>query len=344
MPLLRASSPHGHRPLSTGQVMRLVIMATLPGAAALTWFFGWGVPVNLFLAVAAALLTEAAILRLRGRPLRLYLTDSSAMVTGVLLGLALPPFLPWWMTVIGAAFAIAFGKQLYGGIGYNPFNPAMLGYVVLLISFPVEMTTWAAPLGGDGAGLGDALQAIFVTGAAPDAFTGATPLDAFKHRSGLTTAEWWADSGLGGTFAARGWEWVNGAFLAGGLYLIWRRIFTWHAPGAMLLTLAALALLFQDGGSSSGHGGVLLHLFSGATMLGAFFILTDPVSSATSTRGRVVFGIGAGILLFCIRAFGNYPDAVAFAVLLMNLAAPLIDHYTKPRVYGHGAAPRGGAS
>lgn len=347
MSLLVASSPHGHRPLDTGQVMRSVVLATLPGALAQTWWFGAGVPINVALAVAAAVLAEAAILALRRRPVGLYLRDSSAIVTGVLLGLALPPFLPWWMTVLGAGFAIVFGKQLYGGIGYNPFNPAMLGYVVLLISFPVEMTTWAAPLAGQGAGPLEAAGSIFLGGGAPDGFTGATPLDAFRHRGGQTSAEWWLASGLAGHLAARGWEWVNAGYLLGGLLLIRRGLFTWHAPGAMLGALALLAVLFQDGGSSQGHGGVLLHLLSGATMLGAFFILTDPVSSATSTRGRLVFGAGAGILLFCIRAFGNYPDAVAFAVLLMNLAAPLIDHYTRPRAYGHGTprapGPDGGA-
>ena len=335
MAVLIASSPHARRALDTGQVMRQVVFATLPGLLALIWWFGWGVAVNVLLAVAAALATEAALLAARGRPLGFYLRDSSAILTGVLLGLSLPPFLPWWMTVLGAGFAISFGKQLYGGIGYNPFNPAMLGYVVLLISFPVEMTRWAAPLAGAGAGPLEALGAIFGASGAVDAFTGATPLDSFKYRDGLTAAEWWASSGLRGSFAAAGWEWVNAAFLAGGAYLLWRRIFTWHAPLSMLITLALLSFVFWDGGSSEGHGSPALHLFSGATMFGAFFIITDPVSSATSNRGRVVFGIGVGVLLYAIRAFGNYPDAVAFAVLLMNLAAPFIDHYTRPRSYGH---------
>lgn len=335
MAVLVASSPHARRPLDTGQIMRMVVLATAPGLLMMIWWFGWGVAINVLLAVTAALATEAALLALRGRPLWLYLRDSSAIVTGVLLGLSLPPFLPWWMTVLGASFAISFGKQLYGGIGYNPFNPAMVGYVVLLISFPVEMTRWALPLAGAGAGPLEAANAIFATSAAVDAFTGATPLDAFKYRDGLTAEEWWAASNLRGTFAAAGWEWVNLAFLAGGVWLLWRRIFTWHAPISMLVTLAVLSLVFWDGGSSSSHGSPMLHLFSGATMFGAFFIVTDPVSSATSNRGRVVFGIGVGVLLYMIRAFGNYPDAIAFAVLLMNLAAPFIDHYTRPRSYGH---------
>jgi electron transport complex protein RnfD len=315
--------------------MRTVVLATVPGALALTAFFGWGVLVNVALAVIGAVGAEAAMLALRGRPLGFYLKDSSAIVTGVLLGLALPPLLPAWMTVLGAAFAIAFGKQLYGGLGYNPFNPAMVGYVVLLISFPVEMTRWApADLLG-GPSLGETLAIQFGGAPVPDAFTGATPLDAFKHRGALTTEEWRATTDTAGWLAGAGWEWVNLAFLAGGLWLIRRRAFGWQAPGAMLATLAVLSVVFWDGGSSEGHGSPVHHLLNGATMFGAFFILTDPVSSATSNRGRIVFGIAAGALLFAIRAAGNYPDAVAFAVLLVNLAAPLIDHYTIPRAYGH---------
>jgi electron transport complex protein RnfD len=313
--------------------MRSLLLACIPGLAALTWFFGWGAPLNVVLAVVAAVATEAVILRLRERPVAATVRDSSAIVTGVLLGLALPPLLPWWMTMLGASFAIVFGKQLYGGIGQNPFNPAMLGYVVLLISFPAEMSTWA-PAGAGAAPL-ETLRITFSGTPVPDALTGATPLDSFKFRDGLTNEEWRTASGLAGSVAGRGWEWVNLAFLVGGLWMLRLGLFTWHAPLAMLATLTFLALCFWDGGSAASHGSPLLHLFSGATMFGAFFILTDPVSSATSLRGRLLFGAGAGLLVYVIRAFGNYPDAVAFAVLLMNLAAPFIDQYTKPRTYGH---------
>ncbi|MEE4299486.1 MAG: RnfABCDGE type electron transport complex subunit D [Pseudomonadales bacterium] len=339
---LVVSSPHAHRPLSTGRVMRTVILACAPGLLALVWFFGWGVVVTTALCVAGAVATEAVFLRLRARPVATVLQDSSAILTGVLLGLALPPLLPWWMTVLGAAFAISFGKQLYGGIGQNPFNPAMLGYVVLLISFPAEMSSWAPA--GDPVGPGSALVQIFGGGPVPDALTGATPLDDFKYRGALTTEEWRVQSGLGGDFAGVGWEWVNLAFLAGGLWMLQRRLFSWHAPVAMLASLAVLSLLFWDGGSSASHGSPIHHLFSGATMFGAFFIVTDPVSSATSQRGRLIFGAGVGVLVYVIRAFGNYPDAVAFGVLLMNLAAPFIDQYTKTRTYGHAAQRSGDTS
>ena len=335
---LVVSSPHAHGPASTTRVMTQVMLATIPGALALVWFFGAGVILNVLLACTGAAAAEALMLALRGRPVVRSLTDGSAVLTGLLLALALPPVLPAWLPLLGASFAIVFGKHLYGGIGQNPFNPAMLGYVVLLVSFPLEMTTWA-PAGG-GASLTEALATSFGGGVVPDAFSGPTPLDDFKHRAGLTVQEWKASSSAAGTLAGAGWEWVNLAFAAGGLWMLRQRLFTWHAPVAMLAALSVLALLFWDGGSSASRGSPVLHLLSGATMFGAFFIVTDPVSCATSTRGKLVFGAGVGVLLYVIRAWGNYPDAIAFAVLLMNLAAPFIDHYTRPRVYGHGTKRR----
>lgn len=328
------------RRAGTTGLMLQVVLATLPGLAAMLLCFGAGVLLTLSLAVLGAVLAEALGLSLRGRSIRLGLGDGSAIVTGWLLGLSLPPLLPAELTLLGAGLAILLGKHVYGGLGQNPFNPAMVGYAILLVSFPVAMTTWVATpafLNTGAPGLGDASAVIFA-GASPDAFTGPTPLDDFKHREGLTAAEWHAVSGLGGRFAGQGWEWVNLGFLAGGLYLLARRLFTWHAPLGMLGALTICAALFWDGGSSSSPGSPLFHLLGGATMLGAFFIVTDPVSGAATPRGRLIFGIGVGILVYVIRAFGGYPDAVAFAVLLMNAAAPLIDLGTRPRVYGHAAA------
>lgn len=325
------------RRAGTTRLMLQVVLATLPGLAALVTFFGVGVLLTVVLAVLGAVIAEAFGLWLRGRSIRLGLGDGSAIVTGLLLGLALPPLLPASLTLLGSGLAILLGKHVYGGLGQNPFNPAMVGYAILLVSFPVEMTTWAAPpqlLAEGAAGLLEA-SAIIFAGASPDAFTGPTPLDDFKHREGLTALEWHAASGLGGRFAGQGWEWVNLGFLAGGLYLLRRRLFSWHAPLGMLAALAFCAALFWDGGSSSSPGSPLFHLLGGATMLGAFFIVTEPVSGAASPRGRLVFGIGVGVLVYVIRAFGGYPDAVAFAVLLMNAAAPAIDAWTRPRTYGH---------
>ncbi len=337
MALLRVTSPHAHGPMSTAQVMQQLLLALIPGVLALVWFFGFGVLSNIILASVFSLGLEAIALKLRKRPVGFYLADCSAVVTAVLLAIALPPASPWWMILTGCLFAIIIAKQLYGGLGYNPFNPAMAGYVVLLISFPLEMTTWLAPAGSfDGSLIGpvDAFMRSFEIGSS-DAVTMATPLDILKQNNALTSAELWAANPQFGRFGGVGWEWANAGFLVGGLWLLYRRIFTWHAPVSMLLSLAFLALLFEDGGTSGSHGSVQFHLFSGATMLGAFFIVTDPVTSAVSNRGRIVYGVLIGIMLYLIRVLGNYPDAIAFAVLLANFAAPFIDHYTQPRTYGH---------
>lgn len=335
MALLRITSPHAHGPMTTSRVMQNVLLATIPGVIVLTHFFGFGVLVNIAWAALLALAFEALALSLRKRPLGFYLGDYSALVTAVLLGIALPPYSPWWLIAVGIASAILLAKHLYGGMGYNPFNPAMVGYVVLLISFPVQMTSWAPPRGaGELPGLLEALQACF-SPASYDGLTMATPLDVLKQNNSLLVEDLWQQNVQFGRWAGLGWEWVNLAFLAGGLWLLYQRIYTWHAPVAMLATLALMSALFYDGGSSNSGGSPLFHLLSGATMFGAFFIITDPVSSAVSNRGRLVFGALIGILVYLIRVFGNYPDAVAFAVLIMNLAAPFIDQYTQPRTYGH---------
>jgi electron transport complex protein RnfD len=338
MPLMKVSSPHAHGPMSTPKVMRLVLLATVPGLFTLTWFFGFGTLINVLWASLSALGFEALALKLRKRPIGFYLNDGSALVTAFLLGIALPPASPLWMIIVGTGFAILIAKQLYGGMGYNPFNPAMAAYVFLLISFPVAMTTWLAPQGISGELLGplDALlRSVGMFNGNIDGLTTATPLDVLKQNDSLILSDLWAQTPQFGRWAGIGWEWVNGAFLAGGLYLMYRRVFTWHAPISMLLALSLMSLLFFDGGSSASGGSPLFHLFSGATMFGAFFIVTDPVSSAVSNKGRIIYGALIGVLIYLIRHWGNYPDAVAFAVLLMNFAAPFIDHYTQPRTYGH---------
>lgn len=334
MTLIRISSPHAHGSNSTASVMRMVLIATVPGVMVLTWFFGFGTLVNILWASVVALACEALALTLRRKPLGFYLRDYSALVTATLLGIALPPYAPWWLIALGVASAILMAKHLYGGLGYNPFNPAMVGYVVLLISFPIQMTSWAPPRGlGEVPGLLQALQACFLP-AQYDAVTMATPLDIVRQNSSLLMEDLWREPQFG-RWAGIGWEWANLAFLAGGLWLLKRRVFSWHAPLAMLGSLGLMAALFYDGGSSASGGSPLFHLLSGATMFGAFFIVTDPVSSAVSVRGRLIFGALIGALVYLIRVWGNYPDAVAFAVLIANFAAPFIDHYSQPRSYGH---------
>lgn len=342
MSLMRITSPHAHNTQSTGDVMRLVVLATLPGIAALTLAFGWGTLVNIVLACVFGLALEAAALWFRKRPIAFYLNDYSAIVTAVLLAIALPPYAPWWLILTGMLFSIIIAKHLYGGMGYNPFNPAMVGYVVLLISFPVQMTSWAAPIEllSDAAskpGIIDTLLISlgFIDLPAIDGFTMATPLDLVRQNNALMVDDLTAQYSQFGRWGGTGWEWANIAFLAGGLFLLYRKIYTWHAPVSMLAALFLLSAIFYDGGSSASIGTPLFQLLSGATMLGAWFIVTDPVSSAVSNKGRIIYGAGIGLLIFVIRKWGNYPDSVAFAVLLMNFAAPLIDHYTQPKTYGH---------
>ena len=318
--------------------MLLVVAACLPGTLTLTWLFGVGTLINLIWASVVAIVVEAAILKIRQRPLAFYLRDGSALLTAVLLALALPPYAPWWLTLVAVGFAIVFGKQLYGGLGQNPFNPAMLGYVVVLISFPFEMTSWPAP---HSVGMLEGLQQILGIAALPDGWSQATALDSLKINKSLTMEELWAANPAFGSIGGTAVEWVNAAFLLGGLFLLHKRIISWHAPVGMLAALAVMSLLFWNGSGSDSNGSPLFHLFTGATMLGAFFIVTDPVSGATSNLGRVIFGAGVGILVYIIRTWGGYPDGVAFAVLLMNLTAPTIDYYSRPRTYGQSKPERG---
>lgn len=320
--------------MSTAGIMQTVLVATLPGVIALTWFFGPGTLINIAVGGALALAFEAGALALRDRSPAPYLKDYSILVTSTLLCIALPPYSPWWLIATGIFSSVILGKHVFGGLGYNPFNPAMVGYVILLISFPLQMSTWQAPRGlGEIPGMMDALTAL-VSPATYDAVTMATPLDVLRQNQGLLMADLQAQKPQFGLWAGVGWEWVNIAFLVGGVWLLYKRIFTWHAPVALLVALGVCAAIGFDSGSSESGGSPLLHWLSGATMFGAFFIITDPVSSAVSNKGRLIFGALIGVLIYLIRVHGNYPDAVAFAVLILNFAAPLIDQYTQPAVYG----------
>ena len=342
MPLHTPSSPHVHSGITVTTVMLRVLLALVPGIAVYIWLFGTGVLINITLAIVFALGAEAVMLKLRGRPLQPFLSDGSAVVTAVLFALTLPPLAPWWLSFIGILFAIVVGKHLFGGLGHNLFNPAMLGYVMLLISFPREMTMWAPPLSLSAHPLGfaDTLAYVFLGhlpgGLGLDAVTMATPLDHLKTEVSRNHELSAAMSGnpLFGALAGKGWEWLALAYLAGGLWLIKQRIIGWQIPAAMLGALALMAAIFYAIDSER-YASPLFHLLSGGALLGAFFIATDPVTAATTPRGRLYYGAGIGVLVYVIRTWGGYPDAVAFAVLLMNIAAPTLDHYTQPRVFGH---------
>lgn len=342
------TSPHMYHRLNTSQVMLRVIYAAIPGFLALCYFFGWGYLINAVLCASFCLGSEALILKLRKRPVILTLKDNSALLTAVLLALALPPYAPWWVAACASTFAIIITKQLYGGLGLNPFNPAMAGYALVLVSFPLQMTTtwgtafYTLPADITAPSLGDAFNIIFQGQQLVDGYTMATPLDTYKNLVAVQTANDIFELPTFQPWVAAGWEWVSLCYLAGGLYLIYRRLITWHTPVSMLLSLSLCALIF--GYDPDQNVPIHLHLLGGATLLGAFFIATDPVSSTTSTRGKLVFGAGIGVLTYTIRTWGTYPDAVAFAVLLMNFAAPFIDHYTQPRSYGHAKAKHGRAT
>lgn len=344
-----ASSPYTHNHRQTSRIMMLVVIAALPGIVVQSWFFGWGTVIQLLLAIFTALLAESLVLRLRKQNIPRTLADNSALLTGLLLAISIPPFSPWWMVVLGTVFAVIIAKQLYGGLGQNPFNPAMIGYVVLLISFPVQMTSWLPPhdIAATTPGMMDAVQIIFTGHTVAgqdinalrigiDGISQATPLDTFKtaRHAGQPVEQIMSSAIYHGALAGIGWQWVNVAYLVGGLFLLWQKAIRWHIPVSFLVSLTVCATLgwwlHPDNVVSP-----QMHLLSGATMLGAFFILTDPVTASTTNRGRLIFGALAGLLVWLIRSFGGYPDGVAFAVLLANITVPLIDYYTRPRVYGH---------
>jgi electron transport complex, RnfABCDGE type, D subunit len=279
-----ASSPYTHNHRQTSRIMLLVLLATVPGIAVQTWFFGWGTLVQIVLAALTAWAAEAAIVRLRKQNITQSLADNSALLTGLLLAVSLPSMAPWWMVVLGTAFAVIIAKQLYGGLGHNPFNPAMIGYVVLLISFPVQMTSWLPPqdIAVTTPDFLDTLQIIFsghtATGAdinslrmGVDGISQATPLDTFKTslHAGHSVNEILQSSIYHGALAGIGWQWVNVAYLVGGLFLLWQKTIRWHIPVSFLLTLgvcSTLGWIFSPETLASPQ----MHILSGATMLGAF--------------------------------------------------------------------------
>lgn len=323
------SSPRLMLTTPTKTVMVSVIMALMTGIMAQIWHGGPWVLIQCGLAAITALTAEATALILRGRPALPALMDGSAMVTAILLGLSVPCLAPWWIITLGTLFAILLGKQVYGGLGHNPFNPAMVGYTILLISFPRQMTDW--PVGH--IPLDAVFRAILQGGEnfRPDAVAMATPLDAL--RTGIFMRQTLPEASWTSAFV-QGDGWINLGYLLGGLWLVKRKLADWRIPLSYLGALTGFALIFHwaDAARYPDPG---FHLLNGATMLGAFFIATDPVSAATTPRGRWIYGAGIGVLVYVIRSWGGYPDGVAFAVLLMNLSAPTLDHFTRPRAYGH---------
>jgi len=328
-------APHLPSPHTVAQQMLPVLWALLPAILMSLLCFGGSILIQLSLASLTALFVEASVLALRKNSIKQGLGDFSAVITAVLLALSIPLLAPWWLIVIGTLFALGVGKHVYGGLGYNLFNPAMVGYVFLLISFPQPMTAWLA-FDAPALSLSQTWQLIFFEQppAHFDALSRATPLDVIKTHLRLSQPLIQIQlQPVFGWLAGKSYQWVALAYLGGGVWLIKQKIIGWQIPAALLgslVFLATLGFIYNSEQFSS----PLFHLIAGSTLFGAFFIATDPVTAATSSRGRWFYGGLIGVLLYCIRTWGGYPDGMAFAVLLANLAVPVIDYYSKPPVYG----------
>ncbi|WP_423191023.1 electron transport complex subunit RsxD [Actinobacillus equuli] len=328
--------------------MLWVMVAMLPALGVQWYFFGYGVFIQVVIAISLAVVIEIALAKLRRKLTAFYLADLSGLLTALILAMSIPPYAPYWIVVIGVIVALLLAKHVYGGLGQNLFNPAMVAYALLLVSFPVQMTGWLVPIDllNEPPTFSDAISLVF-SGVTSDGFSvhqllgsvdgiaQATPLDSAKTSMQKLGVEGVLQSPIFSGMFANGWLQINLAFLAGGLLLIYKRIIHWQIPVAMLTMFALLSGL-TDLLLPHTHLNVVSQLFSGAMMFGAFFIATDPVTASITPRGKLIFGGLIGLFVYLIRYYGNYPDAVAFSVLLANICVPLIDHYTQPRLYGTG--------
>lgn len=333
------SSPHAVGARSVGAVMGLVLLALVPATLAGFWRFGWPAVYLWLVTLLSCAVAELACARVRRLPAAKSLLDGSAILTGWLLAMSLPPWAPWWIGVVGGAFAIIITKHLFGGLGQNLFNPAMAARVMLLISFPVEMTQWLLPAPDALPGMIDALAITFGPGI-PDAMSSASLLGHVKteatkgilldqsllgHYSATAFGAGQREGSLGETSAL--------LLLAGGIFLVIKGVIGLRIPLAFLagvMVPAAISSFFAP----DHYLGPVAHLLSGGVILAAFFIATDYVTSPSTPLGQWIFGIGCGLLTWIIRTWGAYPEGIAFAVMLMNACAPLIDQYTRPRIFG----------
>ncbi len=320
--LLLSSSPHIHSGESIAGTMHSVILALFPAALVGIYYFGIPSLVVIVVAVVSCLVVEAVIQKILKKKITIY--DGSAALTGLLLAMNLPPSSPWWLVILGSVIAVGMGKQIYGGLGFNPFNPALVARVVLLISFPVQMTTWTMP------------NSIFNSKA--DVLSGATPLGLLKEgimkNGNIDTINNITDSALflGNSSGSIG-EISAVALLIGALFLLYKKYITWHIPVSFITTAFIFAGIFWLIDPVR-YADPLFHILTGGIMLGAFFMATDYVTSPMTGKGMVIFGIGCGLITMIIRMWGGYPEGVSFAILLMNAATPIIDRYTVPKKFG----------
>ncbi|WP_430812290.1 MULTISPECIES: RnfABCDGE type electron transport complex subunit D [unclassified Carboxylicivirga] len=323
--LIVSPSPHVHSGDSVKKNMYGVIIALLPALAASLYYFGLGAVVVTLTAVVSCVFFEWAIQKFLLKNESTIL-DGSAALTGLLLAFNIPSNLPIWIIIIGSLVAIGIGKMSFGGLGNNPFNPALVGRVFMLISFPVQMTLWPKP---------QTIQLEYL-----DATTGATPLSIMKE--GLANGESvsaimdklpsYTELFFGNSGGSAG-EIAAAALLMGLAYMLIRKIITWHIPASIIVTIAAFTGLLHLS-SPDQYAGPLFHLLTGGVMLGAIFMATDYVSSPMSKKGMIIYGVGIGIITVVIRVFGAYPEGISFAILIMNGFVPLIDKYVKPKRFG----------
>ena len=307
--LIVSVSPHLHKGESVSRIMWMVVLSLIPAGAAGVFIFGMDALWLIILGVVSAVATEAALQRVTGR--KICVLDGSAVITGLLLAYNLPPKAPFWLPIAGSVFAVAIGKQIFGGLGQNIFNPALVGRVFLMASWPKYMTAFVRPMSFD-------------------AVTSATPLAVLKegrlleHISNL-------DLFLGRRGGCIG-EVCIAALLAGALFLLIKGYISWHIPATYVLTVGVFTYMCGPQGFFSGDW--VFHILSGGLILGAFFMATDYVTSPLTRKGQIVFGVGCGVITSVIRLWGGYPEGVSYAILMMNAATPIIDRYTRNRVYG----------
>ena len=337
------SGPYTHEKNSINRTMIWVMVALTPATAFGIYQFGLPALWLFIITILACITTEAICLYIAGKPIKPFLFDGSAILTGWLLAMTLPPWAPWWIAVVGALLAIVVGKQVFGGIGQNLFNPAMVARVALLISFPLEMTSWVTPqplFSANSPDVIDSLRITFQITNEFDAVSSATILGHVKTElsRGLSLTDIWTDlfdpfNFAVGTVAGSMGETSAILLLAGGLLLLFTRIISWHIPVSMMLSIAVFATIL-NWIDPEHYAHAIYHLLSGATLLGAFFIATDLVTSPVTKMGQIIFGASCGALVVIIRTWAGYPEGMAFSVMLMNGFTPMIDHYVRPRIYG----------
>lgn len=298
-------------------VMVKLLIALIPALCVWLYLYGAGSMIQFILCIATCYIVETFILLLRQKPLRPFLTDGSAMVSAVLLSFCLPPLSPWWLACCASLFTMFLGKHVYGGLGQNIFNPAMLGYAIVLLSFPAEFALWQnTSLSGNIADFFQSYEIIFYpTEEIP--LSSATLLAKYRNQALPTDINWLQQPAF----------YLNMSFFIGGLFMLLLRVITWHIPCGFLAGSLLSLIITYAGELSSQH--IIFHLFNGAMMIGVFFIATDPVSAASSRRGKFYYALLIGVLTIIIRRWGNFPDSVAFAVLIANLHVPLLDYYLK---------------